>query len=871
MQREVFISYSRKDLSIVEKIKNEIEQSTGQECWMDLTGIESGSEMFVDAILEGIEDCKVFLFMLSENSQISEYAMKELKYAYKKSRKDPNKHVVIININHCEINNRFDFEYGLTDIIDWHDTLQCSKLLRDLMKWIPRHIKEIEGMKDVFISYKRENVSYVARLYDELENHDIKTWFDMDELHQDVGKEYTEHIHQGIENSKYFLLIYTKEVEESSFIIKEELEYAIKRGKTILFYPKDNIDLSNSKLKNHVEKIQWIDTEATALHQQDTIESIGGENRILSLSSLINDNNRNLAFEDQSLFLIRIALQRLLGKITVFGNYKKLCGTSANEFYNKDNFNLKVINKAFYFDIPKNKEKRLIELNFIRKDRKQEVDRLIAQINPDRKELELQLVQFLSDHQDVYNLSVLHEYLTKHLSSDKYKSVTLPGIEDFSIQLFLVVVAEMVACNFISDLEAGKMMFNGAELGVYSINDFRTVNSEHPCVDMRLYYSDYFTFKCMTEMYHILCSIDGEPFVINGIQDIRHLSPFFCSLGLGGFLATYIKGKPSILWTKRSDSISSGDIWHFSYDETVSLLLDGAKDNDGHLIIGADKAVQIDTNNIIFRAIREEVGATQKMVEEDNFGLFEIGVIRSERLEIELISQAILNFEETPAMEGEDAPPPPTLEEKIKAMHDTASDGYLEIAKIKFLSLRNRDELIGKLLTPEAYAIYTRMQERLLDNVGKRVKLGRNVLIEEGGFIDDGAHIKDNCRIHRNVYIGKNVIIGNNVKIQNNNSIYEGVTLEDGVFVGTNVSFINDRYPRAIMRDGRQVVPSDWKLEKTMVCYGASVGAGAVIMCGVTIGKWAMVAAGSVVLKDVPEGCMVAGNPAKVVKTNIKY
>ena len=447
----------------------------------------------------------------------------------------------------------------------------------------------------------------------------------------------------------------------------------------------------------------------------------------------------------------------------------------------------------------------------------------------------------------------------------------MPGIEDFSIQLFLVVVAEMVACNFISDLEAGKMMFNGAELGVYSINDFRTVNSEHPCVDMQLYYSDYFTFKCMTEMYHILCSIDGEPFVINGIQDIRHLSPFFCSLGLGGFLATYIKGKPSLLWTKRSDSISSGDIWHFSYDETVSLLLDGAKDNDGHIIIGADKAVQIDTNNIIFRAIREEVGATQKMVEEDNFGLFEIGVIRSERLEIELISQAILNFEETPAMEGEDAPPPPTLEEKIKAMHDTASDGYLEIAKIKFLSLRNRDELIGKLLTPEAYAIYTRMQERLLDNVGKRVKLGRNVLIEEGGFIDDGAHIKDNCRIHRNVYIGKNVIIGNNVKIQNNNSIYEGVTLEDGVFVGTNVSFINDRYPRAIMRDGRQVVPSDWKLEKTMVCYGASVGAGAVIMCGVTIGKWAMVAAGSVVLKDVPEGCMVAGNPAKVVKTNIKY
>lgn len=100
------------------------------------------------------------------------------------------------------------------------------------------------------------------------------------------------------------------------------------------------------------------------------------------------------------------------------------------------------------------------------------------------------------------------------------------------------------------------------------------------------------------------------------------------------------------------------------------------------------------------------------------------------------------------------------------------------------------------------------------------------------------------------------------VKIQNNNSIYEGVTIDDGVFIGTNVSFINDRYPRAVLPDGRQVGPGDWKLEKTHVKYGASIGAGAVIMCGVTIGKWAVVAAGSVVLKDVPDGVTVAGNPA---------
>ena len=163
------------------------------------------------------------------------------------------------------------------------------------------------------------------------------------------------------------------------------------------------------------------------------------------------------------------------------------------------------------------------------------------------------------------------------------------------------------------------------------------------------------------------------------------------------------------------------------------------------------------------------------------------------------------------------------------------------------------------------------MQSRLRDNVGKKVYVGNSTIIEEGSYVGDNSHIGDHCRIHRNVYIDKNVRIGNLVKIQNNNSIYEGVRLYDGVFIGTNVSFINDRYPRAILRDGRQVAPSDWKLEETCIYNGASIGAGSVIMCGVTIGKWAMVAAGSVVLEDVPDGAMVAGNPAKIIKTNIDY
>lgn len=137
MKQEIFISYSRQDLKIVEEIKNEIESSTNTECWMDLTDIESGSEIFVDAILKGIDKCTVFLFMLSEHSQMSEYALKELKYAYKNARSNKEKHVVIVNINRCTTNSRFDFEYGLADTIDWLNITQHEKLIRDLCKWFP--------------------------------------------------------------------------------------------------------------------------------------------------------------------------------------------------------------------------------------------------------------------------------------------------------------------------------------------------------------------------------------------------------------------------------------------------------------------------------------------------------------------------------------------------------------------------------------------------------------------------------------------------------------------------------------------------------------------------------------------------------------
>ncbi len=210
--------------------------------------------------------------------------------------------------------------------------------------------EKIEGKRDVFISYKRENAPFVTRLYDELENHDISVWVDLSKLHKEAGEEYQEKIHKAIDSAEFFLLIYTEHegcsIEGSDFIINEELAYAVEKKKKVLFYPQDSIDLKTSRTKPYVEKIQWLDTAETARYQLDTQESVSDEKRLTELPKMINRKDGFSVFEDENVFLIRVALQRVLGKITVFGNYKKLCGTGVNDFYGKDQFDLRVINKA---------------------------------------------------------------------------------------------------------------------------------------------------------------------------------------------------------------------------------------------------------------------------------------------------------------------------------------------------------------------------------------------------------------------------------------------------------------------------------------------------------------------------------------------
>ena len=145
------------------------------------------------------------------------------------------------------------------------------------------------------------------------------------------------------------------------------------------------------------------------------------------------------------------------------------------------------------------------------------------------------------------------------------------------------------------------------------------------------------------------------------------------------------------------------------------------------------------------------------------------------------------------------------------------------------------------------------------------VKLGENVKLSR--FINlYGCAVGDNTKIGTFVEIQKNATVGKNCKISSHTFICEGVTVEDNVFIGHNVTFINDKYPRATTDGGKLQTEVDWKVEPTLVKKGASIGSGVTILGNVTIGENAIVGAGSLVTKDVPANAIVAGNPARILR-----
>ena len=146
------------------------------------------------------------------------------------------------------------------------------------------------------------------------------------------------------------------------------------------------------------------------------------------------------------------------------------------------------------------------------------------------------------------------------------------------------------------------------------------------------------------------------------------------------------------------------------------------------------------------------------------------------------------------------------------------------------------------------------------------VQLGKDVKIH--AFVNlYGCSIGDESKIGAFVEIQRGAVVGKRVKISSHTFVCEGVTIEDNVFIGHGVMFINDRYPRSTNPDGSLQTASDWECVPTRVGRGASVGSNATILCGIVVGEGAIVGAGSVVTKDVPPHTIVAGNPARVLRT----
>lgn len=141
--------------------------------------------------------------------------------------------------------------------------------------------------------------------------------------------------------------------------------------------------------------------------------------------------------------------------------------------------------------------------------------------------------------------------------------------------------------------------------------------------------------------------------------------------------------------------------------------------------------------------------------------------------------------------------------------------------------------------------------------VSEQAEIGDGTKIWNQAQVREGCMVGRNCIISKNVYIDVEVVIGNRVKIQNNVNVYHGVEIEDDVFLGPSMTFTNDLYPRSFH--------DDWEITKTYVKKGASIGANATIVCGNTIGKYAMIGSGSVVTKDVSDYALMAGNPAKQI------
>jgi acetyltransferase-like isoleucine patch superfamily enzyme len=149
-------------------------------------------------------------------------------------------------------------------------------------------------------------------------------------------------------------------------------------------------------------------------------------------------------------------------------------------------------------------------------------------------------------------------------------------------------------------------------------------------------------------------------------------------------------------------------------------------------------------------------------------------------------------------------------------------------------------------------------------DVSKDAQIGDDTRVWHEAQVREGARIGRECILGKGVYVDRDVVIGDRCKIQNRASVFHGVTLEDGVFVGPHALLANDRFPRAVNVDGTLKTDDDWVIEPSLIREGASIGAGAIVLPGLTVGHWAMIGAGAVVTANVEDHAIMRGNPARL-------
>lgn len=553
------------------------------------------------------------------------------------------------------------------------------------------------------------------------------------------------------------------------------------------------------------------------LYPHEGIKSKPKEKKLWGFQRIAMLENPETGKKDEQ-FSILSAVQRCFGDLTPSGRYVKL--ETCSEIWSLGQISARLTDVKFILPIPESRREKLKSFGF-----------------------------YSEASENTWMLEKLCRFLLE------FDGETEPNglIEKTACE---------VADYVLERLESHATMFNGPMVGVSNITAQRSGDGiETHSLKLEMYRSDYFTFKVVSKLYENMVASLGDkdnPFDIRTIEDIPYYAPFLCSLGMGGFLLRKEELKESALWIKRSSGCEAANLYHFSYDETVAIK---DLEEDGRTV---------NLYGTMYRGIKEELGLSGDELMHEG-GIFEIGVIlTSSRIELELLSFQVLH---------------PSAYSRFPELLEAADDSKLEVGEQFFLQLGDyRRELAGRFPTPEALALIQRLEVRykdemllkqkrntLLVQISPLTEIGKDVKTDDFVVVGDRCRIGRECKIHHFVHIDEDVVIGNRVKIQNNVMIPHGVTLEDGVFVGPSVVFTNDKNPRSITPDGQLKSGDDWTMTPTVIKEGASLGGGAVIVCGVTIGRWAMVGAGAVVTKDVPDYALVTGCPAKVIgKVNEK-